>query len=784
MAKVERLVVENYRGSSTRLELNFETDKPITLLFGENGTGKTTIVDALDAIGNCSKGSLEDKSSTQARDHLPTIGKKPADIRIELTSGTSTWNASLAGNNLTTTPALCPRIHVLRRSHLQRLIEAQPAQRYEALRHFIDVDKVERSENALRDAAANAKNDLEAAVRRRVEVEEQLQKVWEAEGKPGNEAIEWAKAVAAQDTAKLEHDVQQLRLMYGTVSKAETALTELQEAQTVSTQRDAEAQQIEQEVALLPGVDAQQAISLAGVLKQVGQHLQVGEHPDECPVCKQGIPLDELKADIQKRLGELKQYEELRIKRDSAIRNIQVADQLVQVKKEALVTTARVLLTLVQNSEIEVVVASGIKQADYSELAKQSGANLINVVKESEQLVGIFSLLKQSLLDVGTATSKQSGLINSIRVQYEQVQVNATDTVELAELQAALQEAYNTARLTRIEFTQKILDQIAGECNLLYAAIHPNEPIAISKLALDVGKRASLSQAATFQGHNDVPPQAYFSESHLDTLGFCFWLALVKRESPNKDAVVVLDDIFTSVDSQHINRIAQLITDESKHFAQVIITTHQRLWRDIYRYQHGAGKLTQMIELQGWSLAKGISNFKTRLAVDELIASIVAAPFDRQTTASRAGVLLEAILDYLALQYRCRVARTHDGSYTLGELLDGTESLFKKLEVHRPDIDAAGKPYNPPQYTSSKAAAISGQIRGMAFLRNQVGAHFNVAGAAVADADVQLFADLTVKLAEALSCPTCGQIPGKKTAAHFQCSCTAPLEVRLLPLQL
>ncbi|MEQ1532839.1 MAG: AAA family ATPase [Sideroxydans sp.] len=784
MAKIEHLVVENYRGSSTRLELNFETDKQITLLFGENGTGKTTIVDALDAIGNCSKGSLEDKSSTQAREHLPTIGKKPADVRIEVTSGASTWKASLSGNNLTTSPAVRPAIRVLRRSHLQRLIEAQPAQRYEALQHFIDVGKFERSENALKDAATSAKNDLDAAVKRRVDADAQLHKVWEAEGKPGSKAVEWAKAVSGQDTAKLEQDVQSLRTLYGSIVKAEAALAELQEAEAVATHADEEVQKVELGIAKLPGIDAQNAISLAGILQKVGQHLQVGAHLDECPVCRQAIPVEELKIDIQKRLAELKQYDELRIQREAASHNLQVAQQVVEGKMSAFFTAARALLPLAYNCAIEVVAAVGIRQADYPELAKQSGSNLSEAFKESEQLTNILSSLKQSVVDAGQAISKQTGLVSSIRVQYEQLQENVTSTVELTKLQSALNEAYNTVRLTRIEFTQKILDQIANECNRLYAAIHPSEPIAISKLALDVGKRASLNQAATFQGHNDVPPQAYFSESHLDTLGFCFWLALVKRESPLKDSVIVLDDVFTSVDSQHINRIAQLLTDESGNFAQVIITTHQRLWRDIYRYQQGAGKLIQMTELQGWSLSKGISNYKTRLAVDELIASIVAAPFDRQTAASRAGILLEAILDHLALQYRCRVARTHDGSYTLGELLDGTESLFKKLEVHRPDIDAAGKPNNPPKYLTSNIAAITSQIRGLTFLRNQVGAHFNVAGAAVADADVQLFADSTVKLAEALSCPTCGQIPGKKTATHFQCSCKAPLEVRLLPIQL
>ncbi|MBZ0071947.1 MAG: AAA family ATPase [Gammaproteobacteria bacterium] len=784
MPRIEQLIVENYRGAATRLQLDFDGGKPVALVFGENGTGKTTIVDALDAVGNCSKGSLEDKSSTRARDHLPTIGKKPADILITLISGANTWNATLAGDNLSTNPEPRPKIHVLRRSHLQKLIEAQPAQRYEALRHFIDVGKVERAENALRDAASGAKTEFNAAVKRRFDAETQLQTVWEAEGKPGTNALEWAKTIAEHDTVKLDQEIERLRLVQSTITRAETCLMEWQQARATADQRLAETKEIDEEVAKLPGVDAQQAISLAGVLRQVSQHLQLGTYPDECPVCRQGIPLDELKADIQTRLVDLQQYDQLRSKRDTANRNTQLAKQAIENKQGALLTAARALVDIVQAGDIAIITAAKINQADYVEFAKQDGGDAAITIKQAEQLVGELSGLKQALADSETATSKKSGMINSIRVQFEQVQESTSVSEELAQLQAALQDAYDTARLTRIEFTQKILDDIATECNRLYALIHPNEPIAISRLALDQGKRASLSQAATFEGHDNVPPQAYFSESHLDTLGFCFWLALVKRESPNADVVVVLDDVFTSVDAQHINRISQLITDESKNFAQVIATTHQRLWRDIYRYQHGAGKLTQMIELQRWSLSKGISNYKTRLAVDDLIASIAAAPFDRQVTASRAGILLEAVLDWLALQYRCRVARTHDGSYTLGELLDGTESLFKKLEIHRPDLDTLGQSKNPAQYVASKVDGITGQIRSLNFLRNQVGAHFNTAGAAISDADIQLFADMTVKFAEALSCETCGQIPGKKTAAYFQCSCTAPFEVRMQPIQL
>ena len=341
-------------------------------------------------------------------------------------------------------------------------------------------------------------------------------------------------------------------------------------------QRLTESKEIDEEVAKLPGVDAQQAISLAGVLRQVSQHFQLGTYPDECPVCRQGIALDELKADIQTRLVALQEYDQLRSRRNTANHNTQLAQQAIEIKQGALLTAARGLLDIVQAGDIAIIAATNIDQADYVELAKQNGGDAVIAIIQAEQLIDEISGLKQALADSETATSKKSGMINSIRVQFEHVQKSTSISEELAQLQMALQDAYDTARLTRIEFTQTILDDIATECSRLYALIHPNEPIALSRLALDEGKRASLSQAATFEGHDNVPPQAYFSESHLDTLGFCFWLSLVKRDSPKADVVVVLDDVFTSVDAQHINRISQLITDESKNFAQVIATTHQR----------------------------------------------------------------------------------------------------------------------------------------------------------------------------------------------------------------
>ena len=106
------------------------------------------------------------------------------------------------------------------------------------------------------------------------------------------------------------------------------------------------------------------------------------------------------------------------------------------------------------------------------------------------------------------------------------------------------------------------------------------------------------------------------------------------------------------------------------------------------------------------------------------------------------------------------------------------------LEIQRPALNDGGEAKDPPEYNKMNPTTIVGELKRSTFVRNQIGAHYNIAGTVISDGDVAQFADLTVQLAEALSCPTCGQIPSKNTGTHFQCSCNLPCEVRMLPLQL
>jgi hypothetical protein len=299
----------------------------------------------------------------------------------------------------------------------------------------------------------------------------------------------------------------------------------------------------------------------------------------------------------------------------------------------------------------------------------------------------------------------------------------------------------------------------------MYARLHPQEMIGGVSLYLKDAAAGSLELSGSFAGENDIPPQAYYSESHLDTLGLCVFLAMAERDG---DAIVVLDDVFTSVDDAHLERTLELLHDEAKNVGHLIITTHYRAWRDRYKYARGPAAQSQLIELLPWEHSRGIRHTKTRLSADELHENLAKEPLDRVGVAGRAGILLEALLDDLTLRYRCRMPRATDINYTLGELFAGFDSkLMHAMRIAKPNGEVALEP-------------LLRNLLSMSFLRNQVGCHFNFAGSNISDKDVSAFGEATLAFAAAIICESCGELPRReKTGEYWQCSCGA---AKLLPL--
>jgi hypothetical protein len=274
--------------------------------------------------------------------------------------------------------------------------------------------------------------------------------------------------------------------------------------------------------------------------------------------------------------------------------------------------------------------------------------------------------------------------------------------------------------------------------------------------------------SSKFESEHDVPPMAYYSEAHLDTLGICIFIALAERDSSD-DALLVLDDVLTSADEAHIQRFITMIHDEVK--LPVLITTHYRPWRDKYRYAKGPVANVQLIELLSWTKLKGIRHTKTKLEIDSLRDLLAAEPIDRQGVASKAGVLLEAALREICVLYRCKLPLDAEGRHTLGDYLFGLDSKLRN--VMKCVSTKKGSAGTPDAELTTTLKQLIDAIETTTIVRNLVGAHFNPHGMNLVDSEVKEFAGATVTLLEALVCRCCGELPRRNQGSFYTCGCKA-----------
>ena len=103
--RVSKLTMAGFRGATAPTTIEFDTSKPVVLIFGETGTGKSTIADAFDFICNRSCGSLENYSLGEpAKKHVPSLGCGPAGCARDLESGPKKWLATMSKDGPTVSP--------------------------------------------------------------------------------------------------------------------------------------------------------------------------------------------------------------------------------------------------------------------------------------------------------------------------------------------------------------------------------------------------------------------------------------------------------------------------------------------------------------------------------------------------------------------------------------------------------------------------------------------------------------------------------------------------------
>lgn len=774
--KLQKLELIAFRGATQPFSLEFDPSKPITMLFGENGTGKSTISDALICLCTDAYGSLDDKSGVD-KTYLVASGCAPSHLRLELHTDAGVFYARYSAKKITRSPASGqPRLRHLRRSSVVALSTAAPAARYEQLAEYFDLSGVVKSEEGLRNLVRSLKLESDRIVGTLFEVQRILEEIWRSEGSPRGDWQSWAESEMQKELHTESERLKKIRSLLESGQLAFQTAERLQNIREQGEQAAQKRQDAENQLAALQqsaGFDP----ALLGLLQQARDFVAAHADHETCPVCTQAVNTPELLSALDGRLGNM-----------AALREASDTAAALRAEHERLQT--------LWQGALDDLVAHLARFAEQAALPECPPA-LVECIAElnagnptPRQLAERFRQMETRLSQLLTGQQITADAISKTLDQHQLIRENWKSVLSnrrLAEQnEQRLKAAERALKITenaRKSFIDAELDAVSTAVDVMYQALHPGEQLGNIRLFLKEKGKNSLELSARFHGHTDITPQSVYSESHLDTLALCIFFALAKRYG-GADTILLLDDVLSACDEAHLDRFVDLLHTEAPHFAHVIVTTHYRLWRDRYRQQRAPQNEIYLLELLPWSIQRGIRSQNGRNDLDQLRAALApAAHFDRQRIANLAGTMLENMLEHLALRYQRPLPYRSRREYALRELLDcfpakltavlRVERFARDPVTNKPDFSA---PVSEYAVNDSLAA-----LKPLAFIRNQVGAHFNVDGSQVSDREVTEFGAAVLILAENLLCPETGAFPDRdKSGSWLE---TRSGLVRLHPLQ-
>lgn len=772
--KISKIALVGFRGASVPVEINFDPSKPVALIFGENGTGKSTIADAFDFLCNRSYGSLSNYSLGQPpKKFVASLGAPSSSVSVTITAGSTSWKATLGADRPIVSPASgYPDAQVLRRKTILKLIEAMPKDRFEELKSFIAVPSVEKAESALRDAVRLTKIEFDQCSQAFGQAKDSLDGLWNAEGKPGADPISWADSEVKKDISKLKAEIQEVESIEGAFLTSASALNSLNGAITSKATADSVLLAAEQKLKTAEADQKTQTSELVSLLQDAKEYIEKRPDLTTCPVCENTIKPPQIVDRLAFRIAEMETLKTLVEAVFNAKKHAESQASVVGGARKELCKAIQALGALLQKCTLSEVVDINVPWEQFTQV--MSGKEPSEAVEEEAcKLWKLVAASRTTLKTRKENAQKSVNHYNAVKGHVDTYRAKQSRAQALEASHKRLQDLYDVASGERKAYVEEILGKISNEVETLYEQIHPDESIGKIRFYLKPNTIGSLEFDGHFQTAAEIPPQAYYSESHLDTLGICVFLALAKFFKTDK-TVVVLDDVLTSIDAPHLDRFMKLLHKEAATFKQVIVTTHYRPWRDRYRWAKGPIANTQMIELGPWTLESGLYIGEFLTAIEELRNSLSGKSFDRQVVASKAGIVLESLLDFLTLKYRCSVPRNPTGEHTLGELAQGIDSkLAKELRCRKAPSKGAAK-------LEASLKPLIDAATEQNWVRNTVGCHFNALGSEVADSEVKSFAGAVLGLADTLVCSACHRLPIRRpSGSYWECVCG---ELELNPL--
>ena len=760
--KIQTIKLSSFRGATKPVQIDFDKKKSMVMIFGGNGTGKSTLIDAMDFIFNKQCGSLKEKSSTNIKNHLPAIGSTSQDVKVSIKTN---QEQEIKGNLDGSKPEIKGNrnllsVQILRRDKILKLINAEPKQRYDELKGFIELPNIRSSEDTLRECVRDIGKDLYSETSTNQRQISTLESSWKGEGQPENNFRKWAKNISDKNDQELKDKTLNYKKFIDLIKNSSKAWEELEKALHKCNLSKKELDTAKSNLQHLSKEN--QPEEIIDILTKTQLFLQKQETTKECPACEQPIVSNDLKKRINDRLKNMKDLLEANKKLKKVNTDYELSQEKQSESKNSLKKSVKKLFDTCKEKNNIIETATIIESFNKHKYLTEDQIDL----QKSSLFFKDMKPLLENFEKIYKKNEKTLNQLNLIKTSFKSLEDTERKIKNLNIKKEYLDKILKIVEKERKSYVENILKEISQGVESLYSKLHPEEGLNNICLFLKPNVQGSLEIKSNFQNKENLSPQAYFSDSHLDTLGICVFIAMAKHF---KHDIIVLDDVVTSLDHQHLDLFIQMLNDESTNFNQIILTTHYRPWREKYKFYRQPNSNIQFIELSPWSIEKGIKSNQTKLSIEELEELKKKEPFDRQATSSKASIFLENLLDHLTSIYELNVPRKTNSVYTLGELMNAFSKKFISQMKIKKDDDII-----------TLSNIINSLFQLAIPIRNQVGCHFNEIGQHISDEEVMFFVSKTIELGKTLICSQCGGLPQREQIDCWKCNCD---KTRLYPVK-
>lgn len=300
---------------------------------------------------------------------------------------------------------------------------------------------------------------------------------------------------------------------------------------------------------------------------------------------------------------------------------------------------------------------------------------------------------------------------------------------------------------------QTTFNGVAEVANDYYDRMHPGEGIATSKLEVREVGQGSANLSTEFFGTREHP-LLHYSESHLDTLGLAYFLALRKYEATLRPEfkVLVLDDVMHSVDAEHRARVARVIKEEFDDH-QVIITTHDLPFYQALRRDLGNAKYTYT-RINNWSVEHGPVLGDPLTDFDRITVAEEREKLDEESLSAASGRFFEWLLREVTEALGVAIPACFKRRPVIGDMWSPLAAKLRKQKG----------------YAAEHAVLVDG-LEQNAWVRNECGAHYNEEVSAPTLPEVQEFARLLSSLHDSLRCAECHEFVSKRRDGAWRYEC-------------